>query len=105
MATKIHGASDDNVCFGGDIHGEVGCYGTDDAEQGVLLMCSDGSILEAKYGKLDSAIWGIQLHKKGTLFKEIVPCDDPDADIYSDVAHFDDGLKWVYAAKEWERVK
>ncbi len=32
-------------------------------------------------------------------------CEDEDADPHSDVAHFYDGLRWAYAATEWERVK
>lgn len=105
MATKIYGASDDLIEFDGDVPGEVGCYGTDDDESsGVLLMCSDGTVLKVKYCLRHSGVWGIDCLHKGALFKSIDPCDSSDADPYSDVAHFDDGLKWIYAAKEWERV-
>lgn len=89
---------------GGPAAVEVGCYGTDEQEHGVLLICSDGTILEIKYGKLDAGIWGIALHKKGSLFDGIEPCMDQDADPYSDVANFQADLSWVYAAKDWERV-
>ena len=33
MAAKIYGTSDDLIEFEGDVDGEVGCYGTDDAER------------------------------------------------------------------------
>lgn len=105
MATKVYGCSDDLIEFDGDVHGEVGCYGTDDRDQGVLVMFSDGTIVEAKYGKGGKAIWEMKLIERGPLFLEIVPCTDEEADPYSDVVLFKDGLKGAYAAKEWERVK
>lgn len=105
MATKIYGASDDLIEFEGDVRGEVGCYGTAEKPRGVLLVCSDGTIAEVKYGKMDQGIWGIHVFKEGTLFCKLDLCDNEDADPYSDVLHFKDGLKWAYAAKEWDRVK
>jgi hypothetical protein len=102
---KVYGASDDLIEFEGDVYGEVGCYGTDDEEHGVLVMFSDGTILEVKYGKLDLGIWGITLLNMGTCFDHIAQCTDENAEIYSDIAYFRDGLKWAYASKEWERVK
>lgn len=104
-STRVYGCSDDLVEFDGGVHGEVSCYGTDDRDHGVLLVFSDGTILEAKYGKGQRAIWGIMLHKTGSLFDRVDACDDEDAKIHSDVAHFKPGLKWAYAAKEWEVVR
>ena len=40
------------------------------------------------------------LYRQGELFQRIDACLDEDADPYSDVAHFADGLKWAYAATE-----
>jgi uncharacterized protein (DUF2237 family) len=105
MTTRVYGASDDLIEFEGDVYGEVGCYGTDDQEHGVLVICSDGTLMDVKYGKGDQGIWGITLIKQGDLFDKIVPCDDENARPHSDVAHFKDGLKWCYAAKEWEKVR
>jgi hypothetical protein len=105
MATKVYGASDDLVEVEGDIDGEVNSYGTDERERGVLLVFSDGTLLEAKYGKADSAIWEVKLLAAGSLFDRIEPCLDADGDPNSDIAHFRDGLKWVYAATRWERVR
>lgn len=108
--TKIYGASDDLVEFEGDVYGEVSAYGTDDEDsKGVLIVCSDGTLLTVKYGKNDDAIWGIQLAKQGTLFEKIDPCSEEDENRkpgpYSDVAYFSPGLKWAYACTAWERVK
>jgi len=105
MATKIYGASDDLIEFEGDVIGEVGQYGTDDREHGVLIILSDGTLLEVKYGKGAMAIWGIALIKVGDLFDHLEACSDEDIDPHSDIAYFKDGLKWGYAATEWERVK
>ena len=104
MATRIYGASDDLIEFDGDVRGEVSCYGTDDQKHGVLLICSDGTLLEVKYGKADMAVWGVSLLVPGYLFDRVTPCMDENADPYSDVAYFHDGLKWVYAATEWQKV-
>ena len=103
--TKVYGASDDLIEVEGEITGEVGCYGTDDRDKGVLLMFSDGTVLEVKYGKNDEAIWQVKALKKGSLFIGIEECDNEDADPYSDIATFKPGIKWAYAATEWERVK
>ena len=110
MATKIYGSSDDLVEIESnsiqDVEGEVSYYSSkySDKDKGVLIICSDGTLLEVKYGKGGLGIWAVNLLNTGNLFKEIEPCTDEDAEIYSDVAYFKDGLKWAYAAKEWERM-
>jgi hypothetical protein len=105
MSTKIYGASDDLIEFEGDFTGEVGCYGTDDDEVKPLVILNDGTILKCFYGKNDAAIWAIELVRRGSLFLRIDPCVDEDADPNSDVAHFADGIKWAYFAKDWEAVR
>lgn len=105
MATKVYGASDDLIEFEGELKGEAACSGTDDRKKGALVIFNDGTIVEVKYGKADMAIWGITVIKQGSLFDRIEPCNDEKADPYSDVLHFKDGVKWAYAATEWERVK
>ena len=103
MATRIYGASDDLIEFEGDVRGETG---GGDEDPGTLLVCSDGTLLSVKYGKPGlGGVWGIGMIVKGSLFDRIDPCADEDADIYSDIAHFRDGLKFAFAAKEWERVR
>lgn len=105
MSTTVYGTSDDLIEFEGDFTGEIGCYGTDDKDKGVLVVLSDGTLLEVKYGKNDEGIWEVKVLKKGTHFEKLDPCDNDDADPYSDVAHFKAGIKWAYAATEWEKVK
>lgn len=103
--TTVFGSSDDLIEFEGDLYGEVNCYGTDDNEKGVLVMFSDGTLLDVGYCKHHSGIWGIKVVKKGELFDRIDSCEEETDKLYSDMAHFKDGLKWAYAATEWERVK
>jgi len=106
MGTKVYGTSDDLVELEGDFYGEIGCYGTDDREKGVLLVFSDASILEVKYRKNGDAIWEVKLLKKGSLFSYITLCTNSEAKIYSDIAYFDDGIEWAYACTgEWEAVQ
>lgn len=104
METKIYGASDDLIEFEGEYRGEAVAYGTDRDEKGVLLVCSDGTLLEAKYGKNDMAIWGINLIKAGELFERIDLCDDENADPHSDIAYLKEGIKWIYWCREWIKV-
>jgi hypothetical protein len=104
METKIYGSSDDLIEFDGDFYGEVGFYGTDKLEQGILLFCSDGTLLEVKYCKRVEGVWGIDLLAKGSLFMSMTPCTDADENPHSDVVLFASGLKWVYAASRWEKV-
>lgn len=102
--TKIYGASDDLVEFEGDFSGEVECYEAADREKGVLVVVSDGTILKVRYGKFGDAVWEVLVLRQGNLFLRIDPCSDPDADIYSDIAVFNDGIIWAYAATGWEAV-
>jgi hypothetical protein len=105
MTTKIYGASDDLIEFQGDVYGEVGHYGTDNNEKGDLIICSDGTLLEIKYGKADMVIWGITVLNEGNLFEHLQTCMDEDAEPHSDLVLFKDGLKWAYVATEWEKAK
>ena len=103
--TQIYGASDDLVEFDGEYRGEVGSYGTDDREKGVLVVCSDGTVAEVKYGKNEGAIWEVKVLRKGSLFVKVDPCDNEDDDPYSDILYLNDGIKWIYACTgEWELV-
>ena len=103
--TTIYGRSDDLIEFDGHYTGEIGCYGTDEEEHGVLIVVSDGTVLEVKYGKAEQAVWGITVLKKGTAYTSFEPCDDPEADIYSDVVTLIGDIKWAYASTEWSLVQ
>lgn len=103
--TRIYGASDDLIEFEGDVSGEVGCYGTDDRDRGVLVACSDGTLLEVKYGKAGMGVWGITVVRRGDLLIGVEEIYDGDADPHSDVASFSKGLKWAFAATDWQSVR
>ena len=106
MSTKVYGTSDDLIELEGDLRGEVNHYASDaEADKGVLLVFSDGTVLSVKYGKPTGAIWEIKALREGSLFAEIKTCVDEDADPYSDIAIFGSGLKWSISATAWERVQ
>lgn len=100
MTTKVYGASDDCIEFEGDVYGEVTCFGTDDRDRGVLIVFSDGTVLEAKFGKF----WGMALIRSGDLSPTVVACTGEEPGPRTDVVLFEDGLKWAYAATEWDQV-
>lgn len=104
MTTQIYGVSDDLIEVDGDVRGESNYY-CGNSEHGSLLICSDGTVLEIRYGKAEMAIWGIQVIQKGTLFDSFDICTDESAARYSDTVYFKDGLKWVYAAQKWEKIR
>jgi hypothetical protein len=105
MSTRMFGLSDDLIEFTGEVTGEVNCYGTDERDKGVLVIFSDGTLAEMKYGKADSAVWGINIVKRGSLFDHIEPCDDEEAKVHSDALELKDGVRWAYCCTEWERVR
>lgn len=106
MSTRVYGASDDLIEFEGELFGEVGCYGTDDREQGVLLTFSDGTLAEVKYGKGGRGIWEIKVLQKGSLFLRLEICDDEDASPYSDELFFKPGKLTAYASTgSWQNVE
>lgn len=102
--TTIYGTSDDLIEFEGQFRGEVGAYGTDEGE-GVLVIVSDGTLLNVKYGKGGQGIWGISVLKKGTAYAGFEPCDDEEADIYSDIVTLRGDIKFAYASRDWEKVQ
>ena len=105
MGTRIYGSSDDNIYADGDYRGQFSKFGTEDADKGVLVLLSDGSILEIKYGKLGMSIWGIKVFKKGDLFSRLDICTNEDDETYSDIAHFNEGITWIYVCSEWCKLE
>jgi len=104
VTTKVYGTSDDLIEMEGEIlHDEIDCFGTDERSKGVLLVFSDGTLLEVKYGKNNDAIWEVKLHKAGTKFLRIDLCTDSEAKPYSDIAHFEDGIEWAYWTDDWAK--
>jgi hypothetical protein len=102
--TTVYGASDDLIVLEGEVTSEINFIAIGLGKKGCLLIFSDGTILEAAFGKADRGIWRVSLVERGSLFDVIDVCIEEDASPHSDVAHFKDGLKWAYAAHEWERL-
>lgn len=100
MATELYGASDDLIELKGDLSEEFS-----GGDEPCLLIFSDGTVLTIKYGKEHLAVWAITLITQGKLFKRIVYCTNEDAERYSDTAHFNGELEWVYFVREWKYVK
>jgi len=103
--TVIYGCSDDLVEVEGEVQGEIDSYGSDEKERGILLVFSDGTQLEVKYGKGDSSIWQITVLKTGTLLKKVISCESDEDEIYSDVAVFNKGLRGAVYATDWGKFK
>jgi hypothetical protein len=101
MTTRVYGTSDDLIEFEGDVSGEVGEFGTEERDRGVLVNFGDGTLLEFKYCGRTDGCWSIRVFCVGRLLDHIVTCDDEDAKIYSDVAHFKDGLTWAKQTSDW----
>ena len=104
MATKVYGASDDLIEFEGDVAGEVGAYGTDDKDHGVLLVFSDGTMLEVSTARPSSQSGASQCWRAGMSFRTSSTVRTRTRYHTPTWRHFGLGLKWCYAAKEWERV-
>jgi len=93
MATKVYGQSDDNIYIIGDRklgepYDQLGGY--DYVRE---IAFDDGTVLTISYGKKDKGIWEICVNECGSLFDRFEECTDEDADIYSDIVYFKDGLK------------
>lgn len=103
--TRVYGCSDDLVEFEGELHGEVGHYGSDEEEIGCLVAFSDGTIIVVKYGKPGlGGVWAITVLAQGQLFDRIEMCSDEDADPYSDVLYFKPGKLKAWAGFNAEKV-
>ena len=83
---KVYGYSDDIVCIE---HLEGGCTEIDCFDKEVVITFEDGTEILVGYGKLDEAIWWIRISHGGSAFCDLIPCDDEDAEIHSDVFEID----------------
>lgn len=105
--TRVYGLSDDLIEFEGDVRGEVDHYFAEERQRSVKVTMSDGTVLLIRYGKINKGVsmgvWQIQVKVAGPLFDSLELCFDPDAPLYSDVAHFKDGL--TGARCKGERVR
>ena len=79
---KVYGYSDDIVVIE---HLDGGCTEIDCFNSAVIITFEDGTVITVGYGKLDKGIWWIRIATGGSAFCNLIPCDDEDAEIYSDV--------------------
>jgi hypothetical protein len=91
---------DDLIEFRGDIQDTVSHEYTDERAPS-LLAFSDGTILLIHFDE-EGSEWHIQCVHKGALFDRIQSNLDKQD---TEVAHFRDGLKWAYAARDAEKVR
>lgn len=79
---KVYGCSDDLVEVEGARYpyDEIGCF-----DKNVRLWFADGTIILVSYPKENMAVWKIEVEKKGMAPQEFIECNDPDAEIYSDI--------------------
>ena len=79
---KVYGYSDDVLCLDGAPYpsGEIDCF-----DSTVEVLFSDGTKIEAGYGKAQMGIWWIKILEQGTAEYTLTTCNDEEADIYSDI--------------------
>ena len=99
VGTIVYGQSDDNVYFKGDFDEQI-TYSC--AYSGIYIIFNDGTEIIINYRRKDTGIWKIELKVKGNLFDKLVSCNDPDAEIYSDILHLKAGIKCVKSSKNWD---
>lgn len=79
---RIYGCSDDLLEIEGSEYyeNEIGCCDSD-----VVVEFCDGTIIRCGYAKPGLAIWYINIVKEGTAPRDLLICEDENADPYSDV--------------------
>lgn len=81
--TIVYGYSDDIVeveCPDEGRSWEIDCY---DCE--VEIDFADGTTVRIGYPKPDMAVWWIEVKKLGSAALRLTPCEDEDAETYSDI--------------------
>lgn len=83
---RIYGCSDDLVEIEGSNYqeDEIGCF-----ERDVRIWFDDGTVIRIGYPKKGLGVWRIEVEQAGSAEKKIQYCNDPDADIYSDILEID----------------
>ena len=83
---KVYGYSDDIVEVDGGKYpdDEIGCYDHD-----VHILFKDGTVIRVGYPKPDMGVWWIRREAQGYADQRLTECNDPDADVYSDVFEID----------------
>lgn len=103
--TVLYGSSDDLIEIEGGYEGEVSFFNPDEQTRFVGVVFSDGTVAEIGYGKGSSAIWQINVIRRGDLFHHVEICTDEDAERYSDQLFLKPGIKWAYVATEWKKAR
>jgi hypothetical protein len=91
----MYGCSDDLIELKGDLDVEFNASyrGSD------IFTFSDGTVIEVTYGKKNPktgeelGVWELRVITQGILFESKTVCWDEDAEVYSDIIYFSDGLK------------
>lgn len=88
---KVYGYGDDNLVIDGAPYpaDEISCF-----DSTVIVRFSDGTLIEAGYGKDNEAIWWIKVLAEGTAPQKWTECNDEDAEIYSDIFEIDADYVW-----------
>lgn len=84
--TFIYGGSDDLLEFEGDLHGEVGFFGSN-KNNPIRVMLSDETEFSAYYD--DKGIWRIDVINEGSKFSNIEKYEDVTRG-HSDILRIDD---------------
>ena len=64
----------------------------------MIITFEDGTVITVGYGKEDKAIWWIKVSTCGLAGHALIPCDDEDAEIYSDVLEIEaEAVLWKLA--------
>lgn len=88
---KVYGYSDDLVAIESGEYKQGAEY--DCFERDVLITFEDGTMIRVGYPKRGVACWWIEVVKRGTAKQSLTICNDPDAEIYSDVFEIDSEVK------------
>ena len=95
---KVYGCSDDLVEIEGSRYkdDEIGCYKAD-----VIIFFVDGTKIRVGYPKPGMGVWYINVLVKGDAEQRLIECNDPDAEIYSDVFEIDAEVKSHILNERW----
>lgn len=79
--TKVYGYSDDIVeVETSNGSWEIDCYNCE-----VEIDFNDGTTIRVGYPKEGMAVWWIEVKEEGTAAQWLTPCEDEEAEIYSDL--------------------
>jgi hypothetical protein len=94
MSITVYGASDDLIEVEGGFSAEFNVYD----DEGVLLACSDGTVLGIVYDK--GGCWRITPRRMGWGVFSKVESSGPDGDDYSDRVTIEGDVVWVALTSE-----